>query len=59
MSIPSSIPRAPLIKNLESMVSKARNEVDYWRNNHAETLKTIEALEKEIEELKCKLKEKE
>ena len=41
------------------MVSKAHAEIDYWRNGHSEILKTIESLEKEIKELKCKLKEKE
>lgn len=59
MSIPSSIPENPIIKNLESMVSKAHTEIDYWKGNHAKTLEENDSLKQEIKELKCKLKEKE
>ena len=59
MSIPSSLPSNPIIKNLEDMVSKAHIEIDYWKNNHAKALKENDYLKSEIKELKCKLKEKE
>lgn len=66
MSIPSSIPGSPVIKNLESMISKAQKEIEYWVENHATAIKDIAALENEvivlkerIKELQCKLEEKE
>ena len=66
MSIPSSIPGSPVIKNLESMGSKAQKEIEYWVSNHATAIKDIAILENEIivlkekiKELQCKLEEKE
>ena len=66
MSIPSSLPVSPVVKNLESMVSKAQKEVEYWVSNHATAIKDIAILENEIivlkekiKELQCKLEEKE
>ncbi len=59
MSIPSSLPSNPIIKNLEQMVTKAQKEIDYWRNNYSKVEEENDSLKSEIEKLKCKLKEKE
>ncbi len=52
MSIPSKIPTNPMIVRLEKELKKAHEEIKYWVQNHADAVE-------EIEELKCKLKEKE
>ena len=59
MSIPSSLPSNPIIKNLEQMVTKAQKEIYYWRNNYSKVEEENDSLKSEIEKLKCKLKEKE
>lgn len=59
MSIPSNIPTNPLIKNLENMISKAHEEILYWKGNHADAVEENEVLLKKIKDLEWKLKEKE
>ena len=59
MSIPSSIPTNPIIKNLENMISKAQEEILYWKGHHANAVEENEMLLKKLKDLECKLKERE
>tara|TARA_B100001741_G_C16467059_1_gene558061 strand:+ start:696 stop:851 length:156 start_codon:yes stop_codon:yes gene_type:complete len=49
------LPKDPIVKNLESMLAKAYQEIEYWKNNHAVALEDIE----KIKQQKCKCRKKE